>query len=370
MIVLHIAEAGKGVDRYLRYLLPLMKDNIQNFLLCSQKYDVRKYQGLVEEAIQMEMGRMMTPVHLYKTLRQIRKIIKEIAPDIVYCHSSFGGGLGRIAALGIKTKVVYNPHGWAFNIPYGIKPKVYKLLEKILACFTDRIIAISDFEKRNAIRNHVANNEKIEVIYSGIDLDETVKKSYDDNITRESLHIPNDAFVVGMTARICETKSPDVFVKAAKIIKNKIPNAYFIMIGDGEQRKDIETLITKVGIKDCTIITGWVDNPLPYVRLLDVGLLLSRWEGFGFALTEYMKLEKPIVATNVCAIPDLIKNGVNGLLVGMDDYKAVADSVVRLYHDSDLRKTLILNGKHEVNCKYDISRVAKQHIILFEKLLS
>lgn len=370
MIVLHIAEAGEGVDRYLRHLIPLMNDNIRHYLLCSQKYDVRKYQGIVEKTIQMEMGRMMTPVHLYKTLTHIRKIIREIDPDIVYCHSSFGGGLGRIAAIGIDTKVVYNPHGWAFNIPYGIKPKIYRFLERLLTCFTDKIIAISDFEKQNAIKNRVANEEKIEVIYNGIDLNETVRKSFDNNITRNSLQIPNSAFVVGMTARICETKSPDVFVKAAKIIKDKVPNAYFMMIGDGELKEDIEKLISKVGIKDCTRITGWVDNPLPYVRLLDVGLLLSRWEGFGFALTEYMKLEKPIVATNVCAIPNLIKDGMNGLLVEMDDYNAVAESVIKIYRDSSLKKTLILNGIDEVNNKYDINRVAKQHIDLFERLLS
>ena len=189
-------------------------------------------------------------------------------------------------------------------------------------------------------------------------------------MTREMLNIPMNAFLIGVSARLCETKAPEIFVEAASIIKKQIDNAYFIFIGDGELRSDVECLIRKKGLSDSFRITGWVNNPLAYIKLLNVGLLLSRWEGFGFALTEYMKLCVPIVATNVCAIPNLIKNEYNGLLVPMDDYIAVADAVVRIFRQPSIKDHLIGNGLQVVNTKFDIHRVANQHIELFEQLLS
>jgi glycosyltransferase involved in cell wall biosynthesis len=369
MKLLHIAECAGGVDRYLRLLLPLLESKFKQVLVCSQHFSSQYYLNIVDEIVQMEMDQSFSLKKIYQQVVLLRSIFKKEEPDIIYCHSSFAGGIGRLASFGFKHKIVYNPHGWAFNIPYGLKPKFYILLERVLAYKTDKIIAISDFEKQNAIRYGIIKDEKIDVIYSGIDLEATKKNSLDKNITRKSLGIPDDAFLVGMSARICETKAPDIFVEASAIIKKAIPNAFFILIGDGELRIEIEKLIKEKCLVNCVTITGWVENPLPYIKLLDVGLLLSRWEGFGLALVEYMKLGIPIVATRVCAIPNLITNDYNGLLVDMDNYKQVAEAVIKIYKSKKLREKMITNGVSVVNTKYDIHRVAMQHLELFSGLL-
>lgn len=368
MKILHIAECAGGVDRYLRLLLPLLKNHCEQVLVCSQHYSPQNYFDLVDNVVQIEMEQSFSLAKIFQQVKLLRSVFNNEKPDIVYCHSSFAGGIGRLASIGFTHKIVYNPHGWAFNIPYGLKPKFYILLERVLAHKTDKIIAISDFEKRNALRHGITKNEKIDVIYSGIDLEATQINSLDKNITRKSLGIPDDAFLVGMSARICETKAPDIFVKASEIIKNAIPNAFFIFIGDGELRIEIENLIKEKCLVNCVTITGWVENPLPYIKLLDVGLLLSRWEGFGLALVEYMKLEIPIVATRVCAIPNLITNDYNGLLVDMDNYKQVAEAVIRIKKSDSLKDELKRNGLSVVNSKFDIHRVAMQHMELFNTL--
>ncbi len=367
--ILHIAECGVGVDRYLKLLLPLLRDSFDQYFICSKNYNPKEYTGIVKETYLVDMGRTIFSWRVLNTVKAIRKIILEVNPDIVYTHSSFGGALGRLACIGLKCKVVYNPHGWSFNIPYGIKPIVYAFLEKILAAITDQIIAISDFEKRNAIKKHVAKSEKISVIYSGIDLNEAERLSIDNSISRSILNIDRNAFLVGISARICETKAPDIFVESASIVKKCIPSAHFMFIGDGELRSGIEGLIRENGLEESFTITGWVDNPMPYIRLLDVGMLLSRWEGFGFALVEYMKLGVPVVATNVCAIPDLIKNEENGLLVPMDDAEAAAKAIIRLYDNSALRDQIIQNGLEIASCRFDSKRMGQEHIELFNALL-
>lgn len=115
--LLHIAECAGGVDKYLSMLMPLLKkENIHQFFICSQNYDYEKYKNWTDEVEVIQMGQSFSPILIWKQIKVIRKIIKKVEPDIIYCHSSFAGGLGRLAALGLGCKIIYNPHGWAFNI--------------------------------------------------------------------------------------------------------------------------------------------------------------------------------------------------------------------------------------------------------------
>lgn len=116
MKIMHIAECAGGVDRYLEMLLPRLKDEYEQVFICSQQFDRHKYAGVVDIVEQIEMKQTFSPFKVISQVRQIRRLIKKFHPDIVYCHSSFAGGLGRIACLGLQCKVVYNPHGWAFNM--------------------------------------------------------------------------------------------------------------------------------------------------------------------------------------------------------------------------------------------------------------
>lgn len=115
--ILHIAECAGGVERYLQMLLPrLEKHDFRQCLVCSLSYNRQKYLDIVDDVEQLDMRQTFSPTQVINKVMKIRKIIRNIRPDIVYCHSSFAGGLGRLAALGLPCKVVYNPHGWAFNM--------------------------------------------------------------------------------------------------------------------------------------------------------------------------------------------------------------------------------------------------------------
>lgn len=369
--IIHIAECAGGVDRYIRSLLKKMdKKRFQHILLCSDSFRKKDYDGLLERFIVIRHMHNCLSFNDIKAILEVRYWLQQLKPDIVYCHSSKAGGIGRLANLGLGYKVLYNPHGWAFNMPYGFKPKFYAIIERLLAKFTYKIIAISYFEKINAIDKHICKSKKIKVIISGIDNAELITKANSNNITKQSLGIPQNAYLIGSSARLCETKAQDIMIKAAAKIKEKIPEAFFLMIGDGEKRKEIETLAKKLNLENSLIITGWVDNPLPYEKLLDQGWLLSRWEGFGLALTEYMLLRKPIIATDVCAIPELIINRENGILVEMDNVNEIVDSSIEIYRNQVLRNRIVENGYKRVHILYDINRVALEHELLIEKICS
>lgn len=354
--VLHVAEAAGGVERYLQTLFKYSdKGQVENILVCSQNYDYKKMKSLADRVIVLKMAHQINPSSDIKVEKALRRIIKQLKPDIVYAHSSKAGALARIADLGLKNKVIYNPHGWAFNMQQSAKKKeMYKWVEKISAHFCDKIVCISDAEKESALREKICKPSKLQVIYNGIDLEEiknTVPK------TRKELNLPEDAFVVGMVGRLTKQKAPDIFVKAAKLIKQKIPNTYFLMVGDGELRDQIEKMIHQFGLDKSFLITGWVDNPASYMKIMNVGCLLSRWEGFGLVLPEYMACGVPIVATNVDAIPNIIKDGENGLLVAEDDYGSCASAVQKIFLNCSLQSKLVYFGKIKVKEKYYMEKV-------------
>ena len=370
--IMHIVQSTGGVERYIFMLLKYMDDNLyEQILVCSQDYKKDNYIKLVDYFELVEMHREINLKKDMYAIIKIRKLIKKYKPDIIYLHSSKAGGIGRVANIGFKNKVIYNPHGWAFNMECSsVKKKLYVIIEKILNIFTDRIIAISNSERESAMNNKICSSDKIKVIFNGIDIEQYYINKKNFILSRKDLNIPENAYVIGMVGRISYQKAPDMFIKAAKLIKKEINNAYFIIVGDGDLRKEIEGMIREYGLEDCVLITGWVNNPLEYVQLFDQAMLLSRWEGFGLVLAEYMISEKSIIATNVDAIPNLIQDGINGLLVDVDNPYQVLERTLELYNNYELKSNTIENAKHKVKNDYDIKRVAKEHEILINNLLS
>lgn len=164
-------------------------------------------------------------------------------------------------------------------------------------------------------------------------------------------------------------KAPDVFIKMAKKVKDSVPNAHFIIVGNGNQEDEIKTYAEDNGFSDSLHITGWVDNPMSYVELFDVACLLSRWEGFGLALPEYMMAGKPIVASNVDAIPNIIRDGENGLLVKVDDAIGASEAVLRIYQEDGLKDRLVTQGMEDVHNRFNARRVSEEHGKLFEQIV-
>lgn len=370
--IFHIVQCAGGVDCYLRMLLTSMDRNrFEHILICSFDYSKDEYKNLVDEFVQIEMRNSLSLMTDVKAISSVRNFIKYYRPDIIYCHSSKAGGIGRIANIGIGIPLVYNPHGWAFNIKGAkLKSYIYLWLERMLAPLTTEYVVISNYEKLSAIQKRVANATKMKVIFNGISIekiDEQLKKSF---VTRASQNIPDAAYLIGMVGRISEQKAPDIFVRVAAVLKDVIPNAYFMIVGDGEQRREINQLIEELGLVGRVVITGWVNNPIAYANLFDQAVLLSRWEGFGLALTEYMKLGKAIVATEVDAIPDLITDQENGLLVEMDNVEQAANAIKEIFYNEELKQKIISNSLMRVNAFFNVERVASEHKSLFFKLMN
>lgn len=237
-------------------------------------------------------------------------------------------------------------------------------MEKFLSLFTDKIVCISEAERDSAIRENVAREDKLVLIPNGIDIKAVIdEKGFD----RSEIGVPEDAFVVGMIGRLTSQKSPDIFIRAAKLIHEKISNSFFIIVGDGEMRNEVEEYAKDNGIP--LLVTGWTETPYSYLKVFNIALLLSRWEGFGLAIVEYMAAGINVIATNVDAIPTLIEDKINGLLVEVDNPEDVCNKVLFLIENPDLAQIMKINAFEKVKKMYDIRRVADQHVKMFNDIL-
>lgn len=370
--ILHITQATiGGTLEYIKLLFKYIdKSNYEFELICPSygpmKKDIEKMGFKVYE---IDMEREVNITKDFISYNKISKTIKNINPDIVHVHSSKAGVIGRIASYRCKIPCIYNAHGWSFSMNISnSKKNTYAIIEKITSLFCNRIINISEYEQNLALKYNICKKSKMSLIYNGIDINKYNKKKYNDNIVND-LGIEKNSFVVGMVARVSEQKDPIKFIDIAKYVCDRIENAKFILVGDGELNLQVRSYIDKLCLNDKVIITGWVDNVEDYIKIFDIAILTSRWEGFGLVLAEYMAASKPIVASDVGAIPELIIDGHNGKLVELKDGAyGFGEAIIKLYKDKDLSNKFKKNSLKIVNEKFSIDRVIEQHEIVYRSV--
>lgn len=357
--IMFVAQAYPGgVPVYIEELVKhLDKSKFDCILVCSKAYEEERFAPYFSAIEKVGMERSISISKILKPARETRKLIKKYKPDVVYCNSSIAGAVGRLAAIGSGAKVLYNAHSWAFNMRMSNKKKFfYRLVEKFFAFFTDTIICVSNYEKESALQNYICKTNKLQVILNGVDVEEIEKKIAVSKLTRSSLNIPENAYVVGMVGRISEQKAPDVFVKAARKIKDVIPESFFIIVGDGPDRLEIEKMILNADLKDSFLITGWTKQAIEYLALFDIAVLCSRWEGLPLVVPEYFAAQKPVVCTKIDAVDDMIQNDVNGCVVDIDDADALAENVVWLCKNKKNCAKFVFNSTQLVKKRFDIKR--------------
>jgi len=388
--VLHIItrfdKGGSAQNTYLS-LLGLRKKNYQLSLVSGlsleseMKYEEIKakekdIQILKSEGIKFtQCPFLLRRINIIKDLKaffDIWRIIKKYNPLIVHTHSSKAGLMGRLAAKLAGTPIiVHTPHGHVFFGYFGpLKTKLFIILEKLASRITDKIVALTNREKKDHILFKIAEEDKFSVIYSGIELNILKESSSEEkqNIKKE-LGIPENSLIVGTAGRLVPVKGPEFLVKASKYIISKYPDTYFLFTGDGPLEQDLKRKALEMGISDNIIFSGWRDDLAKIISIYDIFVLPSLNEGMGRVLVEAMALGKSIVASNVGGIPDLVTHGKNGFLVPPKNPKELAKYIQVLLEDKDKREKMGLAGK-EMAYNFTSERMVEKIANLYKKLLT
>ncbi|MCK4364174.1 MAG: glycosyltransferase family 4 protein, partial [Candidatus Aminicenantes bacterium] len=235
---------------------------------------------------------------------------------------------------------------------------------------TDKIVALTNREKKDHILFKIAEEDKFSVIYSGIELNILKESSSEEkqNLKKE-LGIPENSLIVGTAGRLVPVKGPEFLVKASKYIISKYPDTYFMFTGDGPLEQDLKRKALEMGISDNIIFLGWRDDLAKIISIYDIFVLPSLNEGMGRVLVEAMALGKSIVASNVGGIPDLVTHGKNGFLVPPKNPKELAKYIQVLLEDKDKREKMGLAGK-EIAYNFTSERMIEKIANLYKKLLT
>jgi glycosyltransferase involved in cell wall biosynthesis len=248
--------------------------------------------------------------------------------------------------------------------------KIFVIAERILSLMTDKITALTDRERDEHLEQGIAAIEKYVIIHSGVMLQQIMNMNFVAETGKKKLCIPQNSNVIGVVGRLVPIKGHKYLVSAAKRIIREFNNTVFVFVGDGYLESKLERQSESLGVRKNIIFTGWRKDVTEILSLFDILVLPSLNEGMGKVLIEGMALGKPIVASSVGGIIDLVKNGDNGILVPPKDSDALEEAILKLIRNKNLAQKLGKNGKARVYPEYDTFVMVRQIEDLYEDLLS
>lgn len=261
------------------------------------------------------LGRSISPAKDYRAYREIVDILREVKPDLVHCHSSKAGILGRLAAHRLGIKNIFTAHGWAFAEGTPRSRKIIAILpERLLSHWCDRIITVSETDRRLALRYGVGTPEKLVTIHNGISDTSYVKSS-------ASMQSP---VTIIMVARFAPPKDFGMLLEAASGIEE---NIHLQLVGDGPQLNANMERAAALGMTEKTEFTGSRDDVDELLAAADIFVLASDWEGLPISILEAMRAGLPVVASNVGGIHEAVTDRVNGFLIERSDSAALSKCI-------------------------------------------
>ncbi|MBC8392141.1 MAG: glycosyltransferase family 4 protein [Deltaproteobacteria bacterium] len=291
--------------------------------------------------------RRIDPLQDLKAFFFLLKLFITEKPDIVHTHSSKAGILGRWAAkiAGAPT-IVHTTHGHVFYGHFGpLTSRFFLLIERISARFTDRMVALTEGEKNDYIAFSLTRARKIVTIHSGVDIDRFVQARIDDKEKKKSLGLKPNSIVVGTVGWLLPIKGPMILLKAMEIVWQSNSDVQLVFVGKGDLENELRAELRRMGNQDRTLLLGWRDDIPEIMQILDIFVLPSLNEGMGRVLVEAMAVAKPVVASRVGGIPDLVKHGKNGFLVEPGDAEGLSQAILTLLNDELMRREFGKNGR-------------------------
>ncbi|MFZ2886379.1 MAG: glycosyltransferase family 4 protein [Minisyncoccia bacterium] len=279
-------------------------------------------------------------VRLFSDLRaffDVLSIVRRERPDILHLNSSKVGALGALAGrlCGVK-RIIFTAHGWAFEED---RARLVRTLIKAISWFTillsHQTIAVS--EKMRDEMRRLPGTRSIRVIHNGIAPTRLLPREEAQHFFAEH-GIPTDRILVGTIAELHPIKDLDYAIEAIARLRDRGMEMAFIIMGDGEEREKLTRLVQERDLNGSVFFLGFVPDAARYLAGLDVFTMTSLYEGLNFAILEAGAAGLPVVATHVGGIPEIIENGVTGILVPARDPSAISTAVHSLLTEDKLRE--------------------------------
>jgi glycosyltransferase involved in cell wall biosynthesis len=331
-----------------------------------------------------EMSREISLKDAITVWKLFRLFLRE-RPDVVHTHTAKAGTVGRVAGFFYRwltpgtlvgrprsCKFVHTYHGHVFHSYYGrSRTRLFLAIERLLArLVTDQLIVVSE-QQGAEIGNdfRVGRQGQIKVVPLGLDLSVFADHASRRARFRDELGIDSETVLVGIVGRLTEIKNHAMFLNSIARLKDREPKIRFVVIGDGSLRGSLEQQARSLGLQSQVIFTGGRRDPEYFYPALDIVALTSLNEGTPLTLIEAMANARPVVATSVGGVVDLIGED-RGIGVASGDEEAFASALQRLAADPQLQKDLGARGLEFVQRNYRKERLVEDIKRLYGELLT
>ncbi len=270
-----------------------------------------------------------------RTLPALLRAARESRADLIHAHGYSAANYGRIAGRLLKIPVVVHEHAIL-----RVRPHQY-LFDRLTRRWTTRGVAISRAVARFMVRGRSVPPDRIEIIPNGIDLSRfRAAARLTRAAARSAFGWPAGAPVIGSAARFRREKGLEVLFEAARRLAPRFPELLCVMAGDGEDREELRRRAAAAGLKDRILFPGFVEDIPRFMRALTILVVPSLQEGLGYSAMEAMAASTPVVASRAGGLPELIDDGVTGILCPPGDAGPLADAIAGLLENEDRRKEL------------------------------
>jgi len=291
--------------------------------------------------------RRIAPWHDIKSFFSLLWLFMCERPEMVHTHTSKAGILGRLAAWIARVPIIiHTPHGHVFYGHFGPKLSfLYLAIERLFAHTTTYMVALTKGEKNDYIRLRVGNPDKMPLIHSGVDIDLFCQSRKKRATKRAKLGIDKDSFIVGTVGWLLPIKGPLVLLEAMEKVWKSYPKINLVYVGKGDLEEKLRQGAENSGHTDHLKLLGWRNDVHEIMGIFDCFVLPSMNEGMGRVVVEAMATGCPVVASNTGGIPDLVKDGHNGLLAPPGNAKTLADAILKIIEHPTLAATFVNNGR-------------------------
>ena len=334
--VMHVLEATLGGT--LRYLENIADAMEQSSIISALAYGSSRADSRLEPLLAKmstsgwstyHVG-MVRPLQLQKDLSaflELRTAIRDFQPDIVHCHSSKAGGLGRLASMlsGLPVITLYSPH--ALAAPLGMR---YLRLERLLARQTDGYIAVSDSERDEICDFGLANPSRVHVVSPSIDPMAFAPRSREQARRRLGW---DDAPCVLAIGRLMRQKNPLGFLEVVQELHRRDPRTRAIWLGAGEMEQGFLIRTADLGLQDVVRLVPWQRDVRDYIAASNLLLSTSAFESFGYMVAEALSMGVPAVASKVSGTRDIMQGSLGNWLYAPGDWQGAAGLAAQLLQD-------------------------------------
>lgn len=320
-----------------------------------------------------ELGRRISWRQDLTAFTTLLQLCRQFRPDIVHTHTAKAGTLGRLAAMawrrrdGARCKIVHTFHGNVLSGYFGRAASTgVRAIERLLARSTDRILVVSPQQEQELVTVLGLPPGKVRLVRLGLALDELAVPNPS---TRDQWGFPPNWPVIGIVGRIVPIKNHELFLRSARQFLDEGSVAGFVVVGGGERERAIRELSEGLNLNGHLRFAGWRRDLRRVYAGFDIVTLTSRNEGTPVALIEAMAAARPVVATAVGGVADVIDHERTGLLVPPDDAAATSASWRRLLGDSETAARMGLRARESVLSRYGRARLLEEMRQLYVELV-